>query len=195
MILLIGEWVLDEACRQAIRWREESTYFGMMAVNASAIQFREQDFAQHVFAILAKAGMDPKLLELELTESVLMTGTESTGSTLQSLRSKGVQVALDDFGPGYSSLSYLERFPVDCLKIDQSFIRQISVVDAKNSLVTAYINIAHALGLRVVAEGVETREELDFILVRGCDEGQGHYFSKPLTPSDFAHRQQIANTA
>ena len=193
MILPIGEWVLGEACRQAMRWTEEGLYFGTMAVNVSAVQFREHDFTQRVFAILGKAGMDPKLLELELTESVLMTGAESTGSTLQSLRSKGVQVALDDFGTGYSSLSYLERFPVDCLKIDQSFIRQISVVGAKNSLVTAIINMGHALGLRVIAEGVETKEELNFITACGCDEGQGYYFSRPLTPSGFAHRQLIAD--
>ena len=195
MILPIGEWVLGEACRQAMRWTEEGLYFGTMAVNVSAVQFREQDFAKRVFAILGKAGMDPRLLELELTESVLMTGAKSAGSTLQSLRSKGVRVALDDFGTGFSSLSYLERFPVDCLKIDQSFIRQISAVGAKNSLVTAIIEMAHALGLRVVAEGVETKEELEFLTSHGCDEGQGHYFSRPLTPSGFAHRRLIAEIA
>ncbi len=186
LILPIGEWVLREACRQAQRWRADGLSFGSMAVNVSAVQFREHNFAQRVFSVLAQAGMDPKRLELELTESVLMTGAESTASTLQTLRRAGVKVALDDFGTGYSSLSYLERFPVDCLKIDQSFIRQISAVGAKNTLVTAIINMAHTLGLRVVAEGIETENELKFIKSCGCDEGQGYYFSRPQNPSMFA---------
>lgn len=188
LILPIGEWVLGEACRQARRWAAEGVWFGTMAVNVSAVQFRELDFARRAFAILSKAGMDPKLLELELTESVLMTGSDATASTLQALRRKGVQVALDDFGTGYSSLSYLQKFPVDCLKIDQSFIRQISMVGAQSTLVTAIINMAHTLGLRVVAEGVETGEELQFLKDRGCDEGQGFYISRPLTASAFAER-------
>ncbi len=186
LILAIGEWALGEACRQTQPWTSQGLSFQTMAVNVSAVQFREADFARRVFAILAKADMHPKRLELELTESVLMTGAESTASTLQTLRRAGVKVALDDFGTGYSSLSYLERFPVDCLKIDQSFIRQISAVGAQNTLVTAIINMAHTLGLRVVAEGVETEEELQFLKDCGCEEGQGYYFSRPQTPSTFA---------
>ena len=186
LILPIGEWVLGEACRQSQRWIAEGLAFGAIAVNVSAVQFREPDFAQRVFAILAEAGLDPTRLELELTESVLMTGSDTAASTLQALRSKGVQVALDDFGTGYSSLSYLQRFPVDCLKIDQSFIRLIGAVGTESTLVTAIINMAHTLGLRVVAEGVETSEELQFIKDRGCDEGQGFYFSRALTATDFA---------
>jgi diguanylate cyclase (GGDEF)-like protein len=192
LILPIGEWVLGEACRQAQLWVAEGLSFGTIAVNVSAVQFREQNFAQRVFAILGQTGMDPKLLELELTESVLMTGAGSNAATLETLRSKGVQVALDDFGTGYSSLSYLERFPVDCLKIDQSFIRQISAIGAKNTLVTAIINMAHTLRLRVVAEGVETKQELQFIKNQGCDEGQGYFFSRPLTSSVFAQRLLLA---
>jgi diguanylate cyclase (GGDEF)-like protein len=195
LILPIGEWVLGEACRQAQRWAAAGLWFGTMAVNVSAVQFREHKFAERVFAILGEAGMDPKQLELELTESVLMTGVESTSSTLQTLRGKGVQVALDDFGTGYSSLSYLQRFPVDCLKIDQSFIRQISTVGAQSTLVTAIINMAHTLELRVVAEGVETKEELQFITERGCDEGQGYYFSRPLTSANFAQRLLLEKAA
>jgi diguanylate cyclase (GGDEF)-like protein len=188
LILPIGAWVLGEACRQAERWAAAGLSFGTMAVNVSAVQFRENDFAQHVFGILGETGMDPHRLELELTESVLMTGADSIASTLQALRREGVQVALDDFGTGYSSLSYLQKFPVDCLKIDQSFIRQISTAGSQSTLVTAIINMAHTLGLRVVAEGVETGEELQFIKDRGCDEGQGFYFSLPLTASAFAER-------
>ncbi|SEP21728.1 diguanylate cyclase (GGDEF) domain-containing protein [Salinihabitans flavidus] len=194
LILPIGEWVLGEACRQAQRWAEAGLWFGTMAVNVSAVQFCELNFAQRVFAILSQAGMDPKRLELELTESVLMKGTESTAPNLQTLRSEGVQMALDDFGTGYSSLSYLERFPVDCLKIDQSFIRQISAVGAKSTLVTTIINMAHTLKLRVVAEGVETKEELQFIKNRGCDEGQGYYFSRPLPSSVFTQRLLLSNS-
>ncbi len=194
LILPIGEWVLNEACRQVQRWVTEGLFSGTIAVNVSAVQFRELNFAQRVFATLAKIGMDPKRLELELTESVLMTRAESTASTLQTLRRAGVKVALDDFGTGYSSLSYLERFPVDCLKIDQSFIRQISAVGAKKTLVNAIINMAHTLGLHVVAEGVETEEELRFIKDCGCDEGQGYYFSRPLTPSNFAKFLLVGRT-
>jgi diguanylate cyclase (GGDEF)-like protein/PAS domain S-box-containing protein len=193
LILPIGEWVLREACRQAQRWTAEGFEFGTMAVNVSAIQFREPDFAERLFAILGEVGMDPKRLELELTESVLMTGVGTETATLQSLRAKGVLVSLDDFGTGFSSLSYLERFPVDCLKIDQSFVRQISMAGTKSTLVTAIINMAHTLGLRVVAEGVETKEELQFIKNQGCDEGQGYYFSKPLTSSDFAKRLALTS--
>ena len=188
LILPIGEWVLGEACRQAQLWAVEGLWCGTMAVNVSAIQFREQDLAERVLAILGDAGMDPKRLELELTESVLMTSEGSTASALQTLRKEGVRVALDDFGTGYSSLSYLEKFPVDCLKIDQSFIRQISAPGAKNTLVTAIINMAHNLGLRVTAEGVETHEELQFIKDRGCDEGQGYYFGRPMPAQVFAQR-------
>jgi EAL domain-containing protein (putative c-di-GMP-specific phosphodiesterase class I) len=141
-----------------------------------------------VFDILGESGMDPKRLELELTESVLMTGAESTASALQALRKNRIQVALDDFGTGFSSLSYLQKFPVDCLKIDQSFVRQISTQEGDGALVTAIIQMAHSLELRVIAEGVETKDELQFIKDRGCDEGQGYYFSRPLTSSGFAER-------
>ncbi len=186
LILPIGELVLEKACRQAQRWAAEGLFFGTMAVNVSAVQFREPNFAERVLATLANVGMDPKRLELELTESVLMAGVESAASTLRTFRREGVKVALDDFGTGFSSLSYLEKFPIDCLKIDQSFIRQISAVGPKNTLVTAIINMAHTLGLRVVAEGVETEQEFQFIQDCGCDEGQGCYFSEPLPPSKFA---------
>lgn len=136
--------------------------------------------------------MDPKRLELELTESVLMTGVGTETSTLQSLREKGVQVSLDDFGTGFSSLTYLERFPVDCLKIDQSFVRHIHAAGTRSTLVTAIINMAHTLGLRVVAEGVETKEELQFIKNQGCDEGQGMSFSQYRTVKEIADLLKVS---
>lgn len=191
LIVPLGEWVLGEACRQAQRWVAAGLSFGTMAVNVSAVQFRDADFDLRVFTILAEAGLNPTRLELELTESVLMTGLETAASTVQTLRRKGVQVALDDFGTGYSSLSYLQRFPVDCLKIDQSFIRQISAVGTESTLVTAIINMAHTLGLRVVAEGVETSEERQFVKDRGCDEAQGLYFSRALTATEFAQHLSL----
>ena len=188
LILPIGAWVLGEACRQAQAWSEAGLWSGTMAVNVSAVQFREHNFVQGVLDTLHATGMEPARLELELTESVLMTTEGSVASALQALRDEGVRIALDDFGTGYSSLSYLEKFPLDSLKIDQTFIRQISVAGAKNTLVTAIINIGHTLGLRVVAEGVETEEELQFIKDCKCDEVQGYYFSKPLEPKAFEQR-------
>jgi diguanylate cyclase (GGDEF)-like protein len=185
LILPIGDWVLREACRQAQRWIAAGLSCGTMAVNVSAMQFWTDDFGERVFEILGDTGLDPRLLELEVTETVLMTRAESTGATLQSLRKRGVQIALDDFGTGYSSLSYLQKFPVDCLKIDQSFIRQIRTGGEEVPLVTAIVDMAHALKLRVVAEGVETEQELLFLEQRRCDEAQGYYFSRPVPAREF----------
>jgi EAL domain-containing protein (putative c-di-GMP-specific phosphodiesterase class I) len=130
--------------------------------------------------------MDPRCLELELTESVLMTRAESTASILQALREKGVKVAVDDFGTGYSRLSYLRKFPVDALKIDQSFVRQISEFGDDTTIVTAVIAMARSLKLRVIAEGVETLKELNFLRAHQCDEAQGYYSSRPVPAQQFA---------
>jgi EAL domain-containing protein (putative c-di-GMP-specific phosphodiesterase class I) len=156
-----------------------------MAVNVSAMEFRNESFLKNLTAILAGTGFDPRSLELELTESVLMRHAESTASILQSVRERGVQVAVDDFGTGYSSLSYLRKFPVDALKIDQSFVRQISGGE-DTTIVTAVIAMARSLKLRVVAEGVETVGELTFLRAHQCDEAQGYYFSRPVSPQQFA---------
>ena len=157
-----------------------------MAGNISAIEFRDESLLNGVFAALDDAGLDPKSLELELSESVLMTRAESTTAILQSLRARGVKVAVDDFGTGYSSLSYLRKFPVDALKIDQSFIRQITISPAETTIVAAIISMGKSLNLRVIAEGVETHEELAFLQGRECDEAQGYYFSRPIIPQEFA---------
>jgi EAL domain-containing protein (putative c-di-GMP-specific phosphodiesterase class I) len=157
-----------------------------MAVNISAMEFRNDHFLEGVFAILEETGMDPSCLELELTESVLMKRAESTESILKTLRTRGVQVAVDDFGTGYSSLSYLRKFSVDALKIDQSFVRQITTVPDETTIVTAVISMGRSLKLRVVAEGVETQEELAFLQVHQCEEAQGYYFSRPVLPQQFA---------
>jgi CHASE3 domain sensor protein len=135
---------------------------------------------------LLDTGLDPRALELELTESVLMKRAESAATVLQTLRASGVQLAIDDFGTGYSSLSYLRKFPIDALKIDQSFVRQITTAPGETTIVTAVIGMGRSLKLRVVAEGVETQEELAFLQARHCDEAQGYYFSRPVLPQQFA---------
>jgi diguanylate cyclase (GGDEF)-like protein/PAS domain S-box-containing protein len=186
MIVPIGHWVLRESCRQARAWVEAGLPLGTMAVNISAVEFRHENFLEGIFSILEETGMDPKLLELELTESVLMKRAESTQSILSTLRERGIQLAIDDFGTGYSSLSYLRKFPVDSLKIDQSFIRQITTDPGETTIVTAVIDMSRSLKLRVVAEGVETKEELAFLRAHQCEEAQGYFFSRPVPPSQFA---------
>jgi diguanylate cyclase (GGDEF)-like protein/PAS domain S-box-containing protein len=186
LILPIGNWVLREACKQARAWVAEGLPLGTMGVNISAIEFRNEGFLEGVFSILKDTGLDPRFLELELTESVLMKHPESTASVLQALRAKGVRVAVDDFGTGYSSLSYLQKFSIDALKIDQSFVRRITSAPDETTIVTAVISMSRSLKLRVVAEGVETLQELEFLQAHQCDEAQGYYFSRPVASEQFA---------
>src|ERR1700730_6450905 len=196
LILPIGKWALREACLQARAWADAGLPLATMAVNISAMEFRNENFLQDVFAILQDTDLDPRFLELELTESVLMKHAESTESILKTLRARGVQLAVDDFGTGYSSLSYLRKFPNDALKIDQSFVRQITTTPDETTIVTAVISMGRSLKLRVVAEGVETQEELAFLQAHQCDEAQGYYFSRPVLPQQFAKLLQtgIAET-
>src|SRR5271168_3184221 len=186
LILPIGQWVLREACKQARAWADAGLTLSTMAVNISSMEFRDDNFLESVFAILRETGLDPRSLELELTESVLMKRAESAASVLKTLRASGVQIAVDDFGTGYSSLSYLRKFPIDALKIDQSFVRQITSTPDDTTIVTAVISMGRSLKLRVVAEGVETPEELTFLQTQLCDEAQGFYFSRPVLPQQFA---------
>jgi diguanylate cyclase (GGDEF)-like protein/PAS domain S-box-containing protein len=186
LILPIGKWVLREACEQARAWVDAGLSPGTIAVNISAMEFRGENFLEGVFAILKDTGLDPRSLELELTESVLMKRAESTESVLKTLRARGVQLAVDDFGTGYSSLSYLGKFPVDALKIDQSFVRQITSSPAETTIVAAIISMGRSLKLRVVAEGVETQEEMMYLQAHQCDEAQGYYFSRPVPRQQFA---------
>jgi diguanylate cyclase (GGDEF)-like protein/PAS domain S-box-containing protein len=186
LILPIGKWVLREACTQARAWLNAGLPLATMAVNISAMEFRDENFLEGVFAVLKDTGLDPGSLELELTESVLMKRAESATSVLQTLRARGIQLAVDDFGTGYSSLSYLSKFPIDALKIDQSFIRQISTAPGDTTIVTAVISMGRSLKLRVVAEGVETQAELAFLQAQHCDEAQGYYFGRPVVPQQFA---------
>jgi diguanylate cyclase (GGDEF)-like protein/PAS domain S-box-containing protein len=186
LILPIGAWVLREACKQAQAWIDVGLPTMTMAVNVSAMEFRDKNFLSGLVAILAETGFDPRFLELELTESVLMKHATSTAHILRTLRESGIRVAVDDFGTGYSSLSYLQKFPIDAVKIDQSFIRQISTAGDDTTIVKAVIGMARGLKLRVIAEGVETAEEVAFLRAYRCEEAQGYFFSRPVPAQQFA---------
>jgi diguanylate cyclase (GGDEF)-like protein/PAS domain S-box-containing protein len=191
LILPIGAWVIRQACTQARTWMDAGLPATTMAVNVSAMQFRNENFLEGLFAILDETGMNPELIELEVTEGVLMKRAEFTASILQTLRERGVRVAVDDFGTGYSSLSYLRKFPLDALKIDQSFIRQITTTPDETTIVSAIISMGQSLKLRVIAEGVETPQELAFLKIHQCDEAQGYYFSRPVPHEQFAKLLEI----
>jgi diguanylate cyclase (GGDEF)-like protein/PAS domain S-box-containing protein len=187
LILPIGAWVLKEACRQARAWIDQGLPPATMAVNVSAVQFRDEHFLESIFATLNETGLDPACLELELTESALMEQPELAASILKTLRDNGVVVSVDDFGTGYSSLSYLKKLPLDILKIDQSFVRQLSENPDDAAIAIAIISMGQSLNLRIIAEGVETAEDLEFLRMHGCDEAQGYYFSRPVPAEQFAH--------
>lgn len=183
LIVSIGEWVLREACKQTRAWHDAGFTELYVAVNLSSRQFREPDLVQRVQQVLADIGLSGVRLELELTESMLLTNIDNTVRQMQELDTAGVRFAVDDFGTGYSSLSYLKRFPIDVLKIDQSFVRDITTNPDAAAIVRAIITMAHALGVRVVAEGVETHAQMDFLRANSCDCMQGYYLSRPL-PAD-----------
>ena len=187
LIQPIGSWVLREACKQACAWLNMGFHLETMAVNVSALQFRKEGFLEDLRAILAETGLDPHVLELELTESVLMERIDPVTSILGTLRKRGVRVSVDDFGTGYSNLSYIRKLPLDSLKIDQSFVRQIASIPHDTSIASAIIGMGRSLKLHVIAEGVETNEELDFLKLQECDEAQGFYFSPPVPASQFAN--------
>ncbi|MGE8178427.1 EAL domain-containing protein [Pseudomonas fluorescens] len=185
LIVPLSKWVLTQACQQARAWQLAGLPAISMSVNVSAIDFRQNDFVDGIVQILELTGLDPTLLELEITESVLMQNVEATVQTLHAIKALGVRLAIDDFGTGYSSLSYLRRFPVDVLKIDQSFIRGLSSENNDAALVSAIISLGKSLNLNIIAEGVETLEQLDFLKALQCEEGQGYFFSKAVLPQEF----------
>lgn len=183
LIVQVGEWVLRNACLQAMRWQQSGFSPIQMAVNISGRQFQEHDLAAIVIQVLDETRLAPQLLELELTESSIMQNAELAAGVLQTLKGMGVRISIDDFGTGYSSLASLKRLPIDALKIDQSFVRDATTDPDDASLVMAIITLAHNLRLKVIAEGVETEEQLRFLHLLRCDEIQGYLFSKPL-PAD-----------
>jgi len=186
LIVPIGEWVLETACRQAVAWRTTDLPRLRMAVNLSVRQFADNKLTASVKRILKKTGHDPQLLDLELTESVLMQGAEETITILEDLRKLGISLSVDDFGTGYSSLSYLKRFPVTSVKIDQSFVRDVTTDPDDAALARSIISMAHELRLRVIAEGVETEGQLTFLINHRCDEMQGYHLSRPLPADECA---------
>jgi EAL domain-containing protein (putative c-di-GMP-specific phosphodiesterase class I) len=183
MIGSIGAWVLREACQQAMLWSEGNLREGTIAINVSATEFRAPGFLERVRQILDETGLYAGRLELELTESVLMNNAETSRVTLCALKDLGIKLVVDDFGTGYSSLSYLKQFPLDGLKIDQSFVRDLVPHSDNGIIIKAVIGMGHNLRLKVVAEGVETQGQYEFLCGLNCDVGQGFYFS-PALPAD-----------
>ncbi len=180
LIVPIGEWVLRQACTQNRAWQAAGLPPVRVAVNLSARQFRQRALAGTIARILNETGLDPQYLELELTESLLMENTQASSSILAELKAMGLQIAIDDFGTGYSSLSYLKRFPIDTLKIDQSFVAEITTDPDNAAIVIAIIALAHSLRLKVIAEGVETEDQLAFLRAQRCHMSQGYLFCRPL---------------
>ncbi len=185
LIIPIGEWVLDTACKQMHVWQERFQKQLIISVNLSARQFQQQDLFSMVNRVLRNACFEPEKLKLEITESIGMKNPEQTIVTLNQLKSMGIPIAIDDFGTGYSSLSYLKRFPIDTIKIDRSFVMEMQAGSNDNAIVDAIIAMAHSLTLNVIAEGVETKEQADYLLYKGCEQVQGFYFSKPVTDEAF----------
>jgi EAL domain-containing protein (putative c-di-GMP-specific phosphodiesterase class I) len=188
LIVPLGRWILSTACAQLKRWQEQYSRPLKIAVNLSGRQLKQTDLLPMIAEVLHETGLDPECLELELTESMLMETVENTIALLQHLKDLGVSLAIDDFGTGYSSLSYLTRFPIDTLKIDRSFVRDLEADKNDATIVEAIVAMAHSLGLQVVAEGVETEFQQQFLTDRGCDQFQGFLFSKPVYAEEFEER-------
>jgi EAL domain-containing protein (putative c-di-GMP-specific phosphodiesterase class I) len=183
LIHRLGEFALVEGCRQVKAWDAAGLRLSRLAVNVSAQQFRSPVFVDTVARALQAAGLESNRLELELTESVLVKNREAASLVLTRLKALGVRIAVDDFGTGYSSLSYLSQLPIDCLKIDRAFVHKVHQRGGDAAIAQAIVSLAHSLGLRVVAVGVETAEQLEFLRSHGCDEAQGNYFSPAVRAS------------
>jgi EAL domain-containing protein (putative c-di-GMP-specific phosphodiesterase class I) len=188
LIVPLGNWVLQEACRQTRAWQDRGIRDLAIAVNISGVQFQQRDLVENVSEALERSGLEARFLELEITESVVMQNAPEAIVMLEELHRMGVGLSIDDFGTGYSSLNYLKRFPIDKLKIDQSFIRDISADADDAAIVQAIIAMAHGLRLRVVAEGVENERQLDFLRALDNDEYQGFLHSKPLPAAEVERR-------
>jgi EAL domain-containing protein (putative c-di-GMP-specific phosphodiesterase class I) len=185
LILPLGELVLRESCLQARQWYEEYGIDVSVAVNVSAVQFRQEDFVDVVFRVLEETGLASERLELEVTESVVMQDVESVIQKMRILNARGIKVAIDDFGTGYSSLSYLRQLVLDRVKIDRSFVRDLPGNPDAAAIVRAIVAMGRSLGLRVIAEGVETEEQAKFLQSIECDESQGYLYAKPMVVNEF----------
>jgi EAL domain-containing protein (putative c-di-GMP-specific phosphodiesterase class I) len=185
IILPIGEWVIRETCKQHSFWQQTCATKLRIGVNLSGHQFKQANLSTAIANTLKEYGMDPQYLDLELTESVAMQDVYTSLRTLNTLKQSGVQISIDDFGTGYSSLSYLKQFPIDRLKIDQSFVADITTDPNSAAIVLAIIAMSHSMGLDVIAEGVETHEQLKFLKMHGCNEAQGYLFARPMPAEEF----------
>jgi diguanylate cyclase (GGDEF)-like protein len=190
LIVPVGQWVVETVCAQLCRWQAEGVPLRPVAINLSARQFRQTDLDAAIGEILSRYGVVPELLELELTESILMSDSETAVRVLSRIKARGIRLAVDDFGTGYSSLAYLKRFPIDALKIDRTFIRDVTTDADDATIARTIINLAHSLKLTVVAEGVETEEQLAFLRAHACDEMQGYLFARPLTVEQMGRALQ-----
>lgn len=185
LIIQLGEWVLTTVCHQATAWQQRGVPISRLAVNLSSVQFKRADLPQQVERVLEETGLPPNMLDLELTESLLIQNVEMAIAKLNEIRALGIRVSIDDFGTGYASLGYLQHFPFDILKLDQCFVRDVDS-NPKNAAITiALIQMAHSLGLQVIAEGVETVGERDFLLRHNCDIMQGYLFGRSLPPGEL----------
>ena len=186
LIVAIGNWVMREACIQAKKWLDYGFQFGTMAINISVLEFQQVNFVDNVKSILAEINLEAHYLTLEITESVLMSNAESSKKILYDLKNIGFKLAMDDFGTGYSSLSYLKQFPLDTIKIDQSFVTDVTHSNDNGIIVSSIVGMGNSLKLKVVAEGIETKEQLAFLKQLDCEEGQGFLFSRPISANEFA---------
>ena len=184
LIVPLGEWVLNAACEQLRAW-QGAGHDLQVAINVSARQFRQRNLAELVLRAMAACNIDPRFVEIEVTESVIMNDAEGSIATLEAMKAHGISISIDDFGTGYSSLNYLKRLPVDILKIDQSFVRDITTDHNDAAIVRTIIGLARSLGKKVIAEGVEDDRQLSFLNAYGCNYGQGYLFGKPLDPVMF----------
>jgi EAL domain-containing protein (putative c-di-GMP-specific phosphodiesterase class I) len=195
LICGLGEWVLRHACRQAKVWADRFGGDFTMAVNLSSQQFVQTNVADVVLKALFEASLNPRLLQLEITETVLMHDLEETVATVNKIKDAGISLAMDDFGTGYSSLSYIQRFPLDVLKIDRSFVKDLEFNNDNAVICNTIIAMAHNLGLQVIAEGVETQEQFEYLRDHGCDQIQGFLFSKPLPAWQLEEKLLLQHTA
>jgi EAL domain-containing protein (putative c-di-GMP-specific phosphodiesterase class I) len=186
LIMPIGDWILDRAATQAKQWAEEGIFSGTMAVNLSPAQFNNNNVLPIILGSLERSGVDPRMMQIEIVESMAMNDVDATISVLAELRKTGLSISIDDFGTGYSSLNYLKKLPVDKMKIDRSFVVDIGVHPGNEAIITAIVDLGHSLGMKVNVEGIETESQLAFLKQAGVDELQGYLMGRPMPADEIA---------